>query len=161
MNVENAYIKSDEIGKVIAIVEARLNNRLEGFCCNNQIEVPDSYDSILAHECKRKVAISDPQDGCITLIESKEVNDYGMLIVMSRQLQTEILAVIQSDVIGAWGFVEIFGGKVVNSYYSEADDGVEELLKNKMSEKKIHQSLFYFREVVKEKGWNILQLKKE
>lgn len=162
MNIEQAFIKSVENQKVVQIVNERLNGSLKGIRLRNQINVPDSYNAILANDVKRKVAISSSKNGWIAIIESKEVNDYAMLIQLSKELQTEVLAIIQSDVIGAWGYVEILEGKVMKSYFSEEDDEIEDLLDNKLKEKKIDIPLYMFREVVRERinTWDIVQVGK-
>ena len=120
----------------------------------------DSYDAILANEVKRKVAISSPRNGWIAIIESKEVNDYAMLLQLSKKFQTEVLAILQSDVAGAWGYVEMFKGKVIKNYFSEEDDEIEDLIDEKMNEKGIDIPIYMFREVIREKGegWDIVQI---
>ena len=163
MNVEQAYIKSIDFESIIRIVEERLNGALKELHLYSKMEVPDSYDTILADDIKRKVAVSAPQNGWMTIIESKEVNDYTMLCQISKELQTEVLAVVQSDITGSWGFVEFSNGEVINSYFSEEDDNIEDLLEKKLNEKDILGPLYMFREVVREKGngWNIVQKRKD
>lgn len=161
MNVELAYIKSDETERVIQIVEERLNGTLKDICLSNQIEVPDSYDLILANDIKRKIAISSSKNGWITIVESKEVNDYALLFYLSKELQTEVISIIQSDVTGAWGFVEMSDGNLNGNYFSEEDDDIEDLIKAKLTEKAISEPLYMFREVVREKGkgWDVVQVR--
>ncbi len=158
MNVEQSFIKSTEKGRIIEIIEERLNGRLKDVRLCYPINVPDSYSAILANDEKRKIAVSSPQNGWVALIESKEVNDYALLLQLSKELQTEALAVIQSDITGAWGYVEMLEGKVTESYFSEEDDEIEDLLETKLNQKKICQPLYLFREVVRERGngWDIV-----
>lgn len=160
MNIEQAFIKSVDIGRVVGIVNERLNGSLKDISLCNEMDVPNSYNEILANNLKRKVAISSSKNGWISIIESKEVNDYAMLIQLSKDLQTEVLAVIQSDVTGAWGYVEIIEGKVAKSYFSEEDDDIESLLDDKLDEKEICIPLYMFREIVRERGngWDIVQV---
>lgn len=161
MNIELAFIKGNETDKIVNIVNERINGYLKcTYSDSCQIEVPDSYESILANDKKRKVAISTYDKDWIAVIESKEVNDYAMLLHISNVLKTEVVAIIQSDVIGAWGYVEIYQGKIVNSYFSEEDDEIEELIDGKLEEKKITIPIYMFREVVREKenGWDIVQI---
>lgn len=160
MNIELAFIKSTENERVVEMVNERLNGRLRDIRLCIQMDVPDSYESILANEEKRKVAISSSKNGWIAIIESKEVNDYAMLLQLSIELETEVLAIIQSDVTGEWGYVEMFEGKVIRDYFSEEDDNIEDLLDEKMNEKGIDIPLYMFREVVREKGkgWDIVQI---
>jgi len=159
MNIEQAFIKHSEQEKVVEIVEERLNGKLkdEHFFV---MEIPDSYDAILANNKKRKVAVSPSDNGWITVIESKEVNDYTMLMLISKELNTEVVAITQSDVVGAWGYVEINNGQVNRSYFSEDDEDIENLMEQKLKEKNIANILYMFREVVRKKdsGWKIIQL---
>lgn len=160
MNIELAFIKSVEYGKVVEMVNERLNGSLRDIRFCSQMDVPDSYDAILANEVKRKVAISSQRNGWIAIIESKEVNDYAMLLQLSKKFQTEVLAILQSDVAGAWGYVEMFKGKVIKNYFSEEDDEIEDLIDEKMNEKGIDIPIYMFREVIREKGegWDIVQI---
>lgn len=159
MNVEQAYIKSTEDERVAEIARKRLNGEIKDICLNDQIGELDSYNVFLANDMKRKIAISSPKKGWITVIESKEINDYTLLLQISKDLQTEVLAIMQSDAAGAWGFVEILEGEVVKNYFSYDDDEIEDLLSRKLEEKEIMESIHMFREVVKErgKGWEIVQ----
>ena len=160
MNIELAFIKSEEYGKVIELVNERLNGSLRDICFCSQMDVPDSYDAILANAAKRKIAISSARNGWIAIIESKEVNDYALLLQLSKELHTDVLAILQSDVAGAWGYVEMFEGKVIKTYFSEEDDEIEDLIDEKMTEKGINIPLYMFREVIieKGKGWNIVEV---
>ena len=159
MNIEQAYIKSIENERVVEITKKRLNGEIKDICLKNQIGELDSYNVFLENDIKRKIAISSPRKGWITIIESKEINDYTLLLQISKDLQTEVFAIIQSDAVGAWGFVEILKGEVVKSYYSEDDDEIENLIGQKLEEKEIIEPFHMFREVVKEKGkgWEIVQ----
>lgn len=77
-----------------------------------------------------------------------------------KKFQTEVLAILQSDVAGAWGYVEMFKGKVIKNYFSEEDDEIEDLIDEKMNEKGIDIPIYMFREVIREKGegWDIVQI---
>ncbi len=160
MNIELAFIKSVESGKVVEMVNERLNGSLRDIRFCSQMDVPDSYDAILANEVNRKVAISSSRNGWIAIIESKEVNDYAMLLELSKEFQTEVLAILQSDVAGAWGYVEMFEGKITKNYFSQEDDEIEDLIDEKMNEKGIDIPFYMFKEVIREKGegWDIVQI---
>ena len=159
MNIELAFIKSVENGRIVERVNERLNGSLRDIRFCSQMDVPNSYDAILANDVKRKVAISSSRNGWIAIIESKEVNDYAMLLQLSKEFQTEVLAILQSDVTGAWGYVEMLEGKIIKNYFSENDDEIEDLINEKMNEKRIDIPLYMFREVIGEKGkgWDIVQ----
>lgn len=159
MNVEQAYVKSTSKEDVIRILELRLNNKPEEVGGQIDVGLPSSYDAIIAKDLKRKIAVSNSSNGWISILESKEVNDYNMLLQLSKDLNTEVLALVFSDVIGAWGFAEFIEGKVVKSYFSEEDDEIEEFISNKLDEKGIDIPMYMFREVVSKKaeGWSIIK----
>ncbi len=158
MNVEQAYIKYGNVEKIIAIIEQRLSGKLSDIVLPEQMIDFDSYNTLLAGNIKRKVALSGQKNGWITMIESKEVNDNAMLLYMSKELNTDVLSVIQSDVTGVLGFVEMSKGMVVDIYFSEDDEEIEDLMINKLKERAIEEPLYMFRDVVKNADWNIIQM---
>lgn len=162
MDIEIAFIKCSKEKMVVDIVDDRLNGPIKDLQNYFEIEVPDSYDTILKNDNKRKIAISNNINGWITLIESKEVNDYVLLMKISEEINTEVFAIVQSDIIGAWGYVDFNKGKVVDSYFSEDDEDIELLIESKMKERNIDNDICMFREVVlkKDSGWEIIQTKK-
>lgn len=162
MNVEQAFIKYDEQHKVIDIVDERINGAFKDEHFDLNSDIPDSYESILANDLKRKVSISPAENGWIAVLESNEVNDYTLLIQISQLLQTEVIAVVQADTVGEWGYVEINNGLVTNFYFSEEDDDIEILINKKLCEKRINSQLHLFREAVKfvHLGWRIIKTKK-
>ena len=159
MNVEQAYVKSTHKEDIIRILELRLNSKPEEVAIQIDVGLPSSYDTIIAKDLKRKIAVSNPSNGWISILESKEINDYKVLLQLSKDLNTKVLALVISDVIGAWGFAEFIDGKVVESYFSEEDDEIEDFIANKLKEKGIDIPMYMFREVVSKKaeGWSIIK----
>lgn len=159
MNIEQAYIKSEKVEQVTRIVERRLNGDLQDVRLSEQIKIPDSYEVFLANNEKRKIAISNSRNCWITIVESKEVNDYAMLLKISEELMTDVLAIAQYDSIGAWGYVEMKSGKVIKSYYSEEDDNIEDSIEQKKGKMRISESMYLFKDVVckRDGGWNVIQ----
>lgn len=159
MNVEQAYIRSTQKEEIVKILKLRLNSISEGDDIQIDVGLPSSYDAIIAKDSKRKIAVSNPINGWISILESKEVNDYNVLLQLSKSLKVEVLALVFSDVIGAWGFAEFIDGKVVASYFSEEDDEIEDVIANKLDEKGIDIPMYMFREVVGKKveGWSIIK----
>ena len=82
-----------------------------------------------------------------------------MLMMISEELHAEVIAIIQSDVTGSWGFIEIANGKIQNTYFSEEDDEIEDLIEKKLDEKGINQRICMFREVVRDKKWVVVTKK--
>ena len=158
MNIEQAYIKCNDIEKAIAIVKQRLSGKLPDIAFDKQLSDFDSYNTMLTDNSKRKVALSISKNGYITIIESKEVNDNALLLYMSKELNTDVLTVIQSDITGTWGFIEMSKGMVIRSYLSEDDDEIEDFINSKLEEHSIGEPLYMFREVVKNVDWNIIKV---
>ena len=160
MNIEQAFINFDNPNIVKSIVERRLNGDLKELRYNYNIELNDSYDVFLKNDNKRKIAISPEKDGWITIIESKEVNDYTMLIEISKETESELVAIQQYDSVGAWGYVLINKGEIVDSYFSEDDYDYENMIFDKMKTKGINNVLLLFREVIQMKDENWMLVKK-
>lgn len=158
MNVEQSYIKYNETADIEKIIRNRLTGEKYVPKENVDFGVPNSYQVLLAEEPKRKVAISKPSNSWISVLESKEVNDYEMLLFISKELNTKILSIIQSDVTGTWGYVQMENGKVVSSYIGE-DDDVEYLIEKELEENGITTPIYMFREVVRDNNWKILDRK--
>ena len=160
MNIEQAFINFDNPNIVKSIVERRLNGDLKELRYNYNIELNDSYDVFLKNDNKRKIAISPEKDGWITIIESKEVNDYTMLIEISKETESELVAIQQYDSVGAWGYVLINKGEIVDSYFSEDDYDYENMIFDKMKTKGINNVLLLFREVIQMNDENWMFVKK-
>ncbi|MCR5254941.1 MAG: hypothetical protein K6D96_03345 [Acetatifactor sp.] len=160
MNIEQAFINFDNPNIVKSIVERRLNGDLKELKYDYNIELNDSYDVFLKNDNKRKIAISPEKDGWITIIESKEVNDYTMLIEISKETESEVVAIQQYDSVGAWGYVLINKGEMVDSYFSEDDYDYENMIFDKMKTKGINNVLLLFREVIQMKDENWMIVKK-
>lgn len=158
MNIEQAFVKTDNISKVKDVVKKRLNSNPDTSGLQPDVGLPSSYDAILAKEQKRKIAISELKDEWVSILESKEVNDYKMLLEISKELNCEVIVIVISDVTGEWGFSELCSGTVLNSYFSEDDDDIEGLIGSKLRDKKIKLPLCMFREVASRKiaGWSII-----
>lgn len=158
MNVEQAYIKCNDTKKVITIVKQRLSGKLPNITLDGHLNDFDSYNTMLADNLKRKVALSVSKNGWITMIESKEVNDNALLLYISKELNTDVLSVVQSDITGTWGVIEMSKGMVISSYLSEEDEEIEDLIIGKLEEHSIDEPIYMFREVVKNVDWTIIQI---
>ena len=161
MNFEQAYIKSENIEKVISIVERRLNGDLREMKAPIPADIPDSFEAFLASNLKRKIAVSEPSNGWITVVESKEVNDYSMLLAISMELNAKILSFAHYDSVGAWGFVEMVSGNISQNYFSEEDDDIEGCIERIKNENGIKNCVSFFREAVQSKDntWRIVQVR--
>lgn len=159
MNIEVAYVRKNNNESISEIIERRLCGALEDLRIPDGIDIPDSYEVFLANNEKRKVAVSAPVNGWITVIESKEVNDYAMLFEISKELQTEVIAIVQSGAIGAWGYVKMKSGEVVQSRFSEEDDDIEGLIEDFKTSNGITEPFYLFREAIQRRtdGWLIIQ----
>ena len=115
----------------------------------------------MKNDNKRKIAISPEKDGWITIIESKEVNDYTMLIKISKETESKVVAIQQYDSVGAWGYVLINKGEIVDSYFSEEDYDYENMIFEKMKTEGINNVLLLFREAIQMKDRNWIFVKKQ
>ena len=95
MNVEQSYVKTNKRESIVQIVERRLNTDPEDIKLGMELDFLNSYKSILATDKKRKVAISNTSNKWLSILESKEVNDYYMLMMISEELHAEVIAIIQ------------------------------------------------------------------
>ena len=91
----------------------------------------------------------------------REVNDYSMLLAISKELNTKILSFAHYDSVGAWGFVEMVSGNISQNYFSEEDDDIEGCVERIKSENGIKNSVTFFREAVQSKDntWRIVQVR--
>ena len=161
MNIEQAFIKSQNPFEVIVHIENRLKFGPEtGEVL--KIEVPDSYNSIIAKDSKRKIAVSGSTGGWISVLESKEVNDYGMLLNLSKELCTDVICVVISDVTGSCGFVEFNNGEIINGVFYEYKNDIERFINSILYKKGITIPLLMFKEVFadKDNGWAICKRNK-
>lgn len=159
MNIEQAFVNTNNLDIVKTIVERRLNGDLQNLKIDYSVKAGDSYDAFLANDKKRKVAISLEHNGWITILESKEVNDYTMLIEISKETESNVVAIMQYDSVGAWGYVVINKGMIVENYFSEEDDDYENMIAEIMNERKINNYLLLFREIfqIKNEKWIIIE----
>lgn len=152
MNIEIAYIKCNDNKKICEIISQRLNGQLD-IQIEYDNEIPSSYSEYLEGDIKRKVLVSPENNGWITIVESKEYNDYDMLIYLSKELETEIIAIAQFDSVGAGGYAVFNQGKVMESYFSEEDEDIEERIEEKLEGKAIQLPIPLFRDCVRDKSW--------
>lgn len=158
MNVEQAFIKTDNLKAIKDEVFKRLSSIPDKKGVQPDVGLPSSYDSILINEPKRKIAISEVTNEWVSILESKEVNDYKMLLDISKELNAEVIAIVLSDITASCGFAEIKNGNVIDSFFSEDEEDFEGIVKNKLSNKGIEIPICMFREVASRKisGWEIL-----
>ena len=91
MNVEQAFIKSTETGRVVEVAKERLNGRLKDIRLCYQMDVPDSYDEVLADDVKRKIAVSSSKNCWIAIVESKEDLSISLYVYRSCKRKREQL----------------------------------------------------------------------
>ncbi len=163
MNCEQAYIKVNNPDKIIELVYQRLNGNLRHLRYDEDLnDIPNSFSDEIANDLKRKIAISKPIGEWIEMIEAREINDYALLIEISKVLNTDVFVIMQYDSVGAWGFADISNGEVTNSYFSEDDDDVEGLIEAEMNRRNIGFPTLLFRETFSrnEMEWKYVQKEK-
>jgi hypothetical protein len=159
LNVENLFVKSPD--------QARVTHVVESYWADSTPEpqpdwgLPSSYEPLLAREQKRKIAISPPRDGWIALIESKGVIDFALANVLSKGLDTIVIAVQLSEVTGAAGYAVASRGEVMESLYDEQHQDPLGCIRQSLRRYKVPFGLTLFRAAVQKlsEGW-IVKFKK-
>lgn len=59
MNIEQAFIKTEKVNEATKFIKSRLESSPDISGTQPDVGLPNSYDSILAVEPKRKIAISE------------------------------------------------------------------------------------------------------
>jgi hypothetical protein len=157
INVENMFVKCNDQALVVEIIHTYLRNLAQ------QPQpfwgLPSSFGSLLAHEHKRKLAISPPCCGWVALIESKEVVDFALADLLSRKLQTHVLIVQLSESSGAAGYAFATSGHLLESYFSEDDHDPLQTVRDVLIKHEIRMDFILFRNAVQcaDRGWRIIQ----
>lgn len=81
-----------------------------------------------------------------------------MLLELSNELNTEVYAIVISDVTSSCGFAEINKGNVIESYFSEDEEDIQGFINNMLVKKGIEIPVCMFREVASRKipGWQVI-----
>jgi energy-converting hydrogenase Eha subunit C len=116
-----------------------------------------SYEPLLAHEPKRKVAISSPREGWVALVESKEVVDFALAKALSEKLNTTILIVQLSEASGAAGYASAVCGEMMESQFNEEDADPLTTIRKVLKKYKVPFDATMFREAVQKtsEGWTV------
>jgi len=159
MTLQQAFVKTDRISDLENIILDRLNSPPDEPNQQPDVGVPNSYDSTLALDKKRKVAISNVVNGWVSILESNEVNDYKMLLNISTTLATEVFAIVLYDVSGSYGFCNIIKGTVTESNFSEEDPEIMEHISEKLRDKNIALPICKYYHVASRQipGWKLLK----
>lgn len=159
LNVENLFVKCDDQAKVVALVEAHWRNPSQP--AQPDWGLPSSFESLLAKEPKRKVAISPPRDGWIALVESKEVVDFALASELSEKLDTTVLAIQVAEASGAAGFASAVRGQVLESAFTEEADDPLATVRDALKKYRVPFDATLFREAVQKlsEGWSVKQKK--
>jgi hypothetical protein len=120
-----------------------------------------SYDIWLAHEPKRKVAVSPLRDGWIAVVESKGVLDFVMAQRISEVLKCRVVACQLAGTIDAWGYAYCEAGQLVESKWHENDADPLNSLRTHLQNTGVAHDLGTFRDAVRlrSEGWSIVERK--
>lgn len=159
INVENMFVKCDSQSLVVEIIESHWYNLAQP--PQPDWGLPSSFESLLAHEHKRKIAVSPPYNGWVALIESKEVVDFALATLLSQKLQTHVLVVQLYESSGAAGYGWFTRGHLRESYFSEDDHDPLQTVRDVLNKHEILMDVTLFRSTVQYavKGWRIIQKK--
>lgn len=155
MNVEAFYIQTEDQSTVVAAIKRRLNSETEKAGSQANAPLPSGYDAYLRADPKRKLLVSPPQQGWITVLESKEVVDFHLAERLSAQLKTAVLILQLYETVGGRGMALLRDGAVVLSNYSEDDDDPWQSIRIFLAEHGMHGRLLKFRDAIdlEADGW--------
>lgn len=159
LNVENLFVKCDDHTKVAAIIDAHWGNPSPS--AQPDWGLPSSFETLLAKETKRKIALSSPRDGWVALVESKEVVDFSLASALSEQLDTTVLVIQIAEASGAAGYASVFRGQVLESSFNWEDDDPLATVRGALKTYKVPYDATLFREAVQKasEGWSVKQKK--
>jgi|YelNatPaOPRAMG01_1025707.scaffolds.fasta_scaffold131109_2 hypothetical protein len=159
LNVENIFVKCDDQAKVVALVETYWRKPSQP--AQPDWGLPLSFETLLANEPKRKVAISPPRDGWIAVVESKEVVDFALAKELSEKLDTTVLVIQVAEGIGAAGYASAVRGQVLESDYTKESDDPLATVRYVLKKYKVPFDAILFREAVQRvsEGWAVRQKK--
>ncbi|MFA6033001.1 MAG: hypothetical protein WC889_08895 [Myxococcota bacterium] len=158
MNVENAFIRTEDREGLLNQLTARLKAPGDPKGVQPDWGLPSSYDALLAGERKRKIVVSPVQNGWVAIIESKEVIDFTLLQSTGDKLNTDIVAIQVSDVVGACGYALYRNGVVQDKFFSEEDEDPLASVRIYLKKCGIPFDVLTFREAVqlRSSGWTVL-----
>lgn len=158
MNIEMSFIRTEKRESIIDIITSRI--KLPADKAGNQSAwgLSSSYDVLIAPDKKRKVAVSPMQNGWVAIVESKEIIDFTLLQNISGTLNTDVVAIQISDVVGACGYAFCRDGVVLEKYFNETDEDPIATARNYLKKNGIQFDVLTFREAVQLRleGWDIL-----
>lgn len=159
LNVENLFVKCGDQAKVVALVETHWHNPSQAV--QPDWGLPSSFESLLASEPKRKIAISPPRDGWIAIVESKEVVDFALANELSEKLGTTVLAIQVAEASGAAGYASAVHGQVLESRFNEEADDPLATVRDALRKFAVPFDATLFREAVQKitEGWSVKQRK--
>lgn len=159
LNVENLFVKCGDQAKLSDLIEAHWSSSSPP--AQPDWGVPSSFESLLAKEAKRKIAISPPREGWIALVESKEVIDFALASALSQELDTTVLAVQLAESIGAAGYSLAVRGQVLESRFDEESENPLATVRDALERYKVPFDAILFREAARKmsEGWSVKQKK--
>ncbi len=162
MNLEQSFIYSNDLTFILSQIPLIVS---EKFSNQKLLElvVPNSKELILQNK-KRKIAVSNPINNWISIVESGVYNDYELLLKLSEVCSTKILGINIYSSCDEMGFVVFDKGNILrqeqidfNNIFDKYDN-VEEYIWEILQKNDVPKNFWmkYFKDVVKDKGWNIL-----
>lgn len=164
MNLEQSFVYSNDLTFILSqipliVSEKFFNQKLL------KLVVPNSRELISKNK-KRKIAVSNPINNWISIVESGIYNDYELLLKLSEVCNTKILSINIYTSCDEMGFVIFNRGNIFKEeqvcFYNVFDkyDSAEEYILEMLQKNDIPKIFWmkYFRDVVQDKGWNILSV---
>jgi len=159
VNVEAFFIRSQDIDQILQTVRERLESSDDPPGLQPKWGLESSYDVLLAGNRKRKIAISEPRNGWIAGIESKEVVDFALLKSIADRTRSDVVVFQISDVTGE-AFAAIYReGQPPKMFENDPEQAPVTFAMEVLGEIGIPFDVVSFRELTSEKtwGWHILR----
>ena len=164
MNLEQSFIYSNDLTFILSQIPLIISEKI-----SNQkllkLVIPNSRELILQNK-KRKIAISNPINDWISIVESGVYNDYELLLKLSEVCSTKILGIDIYNSCDEMGFVVFDKGNIdqqkqinfneISHKYFYEEEYILEIFKRNNIPKQFWMK--YFKDIVKDKGWNILSV---
>jgi hypothetical protein len=157
INIENMFIRSNKQTDIAAL----LKRYWQGPPLGKPVDwgLPSSFTSTEEDEAKRKVAFSEPQNGWIIAIESKNSVDFALAQFLSEKLQTTILIIQIYEITSTVGYAVAECGRILESAFFPEHEAPLEVVHEVMRKYHISFEITAFREVFRnpDSGWIVSQ----
>lgn len=158
MNTQMFFAETNDRNTLLDLVVRRLSSLPDAPGMQPNWGLESSYDKWLAHEPKRKVAVSHVRDNWIAAVESKGVLDFAMLQTITEVMECKVIACQLAGTIDSWGYAYCSAARLVESKWYENDADPLNALRAYLRNHGVAHDLITFREAVRlrSEGWSVV-----